>query len=414
MSDPDALALGPAEAAVGDDAGEGEGEAVAEAGPGHAAEPASEGAGEVDLRSSGSGAAAPEPGVPMAVEAAPAELPPTAPAEPPAQGADEHRFEGAHLDEALQAAVIAASLEKLGISGSQDKLEVSGSHDRPEVSGSHDKLEVSGSHDRPEPMSAPRVDPPAPEPVSASHPHADEAPPASISGRRAEDGGDMSSVSAEFFRGDEDSVPPLVDTVGDDHQDEPPPPSEVNPAALARRARLRRIVGAVVGFAGVVAVAAVGKAIFVKPSQHAPQPVAAVTAPAPTKQEAPPEAKPAPAPEAKPAPAPEAKPAEPAAADTAKPAEPKPEEKAALDAADIAKLKKEALSYLNQGRYKQAIETARAAIAADPDDAMMYLYLGSALQDSGKWKEGIEAYSDCVRTAKKGPVHECAAMGGRK
>ena len=47
-------------------------------------------------------------------------------------------------------------------------------------------------------------------------------------------------------------------------------------------------------------------------------------------------------------------------------------------------------------------------------NAMTYLYLGSALQDSGKWKEGIEAYSDCVRNAKKGPVHECAAMGGRK
>ena len=31
-----------------------------------------------------------------------------------------------------------------------------------------------------------------------------------------------------------------------------------------------------------------------------------------------------------------------------------------------------------------------------------------------KWKEGIEAYSECVRTATKGPVNDCRAMGGHK
>ena len=56
----------------------------------------------------------------------------------------------------------------------------------------------------------------------------------------------------------------------------------------------------------------------------------------------------------------------------------------------------------------------RAAISADPTDALSYLYLGSALQDTGKWKDGIEAYSDCVRNATKGPVYECRAMGGKK
>ena len=45
---------------------------------------------------------------------------------------------------------------------------------------------------------------------------------------------------------------------------------------------------------------------------------------------------------------------------------------------------------------------------------MPYLFLGSALQDMGKYKEGIEAYSECVRHATKGPVHECRAMGGKK
>ena len=54
------------------------------------------------------------------------------------------------------------------------------------------------------------------------------------------------------------------------------------------------------------------------------------------------------------------------------------------------------------------------AVAADPSDALPYLYLGSSLQETGKWKEGVEAYSECVRHATKGPIHECRAMGGRK
>ena len=40
---------------------------------------------------------------------------------------------------------------------------------------------------------------------------------------------------------------------------------------------------------------------------------------------------------------------------------------------------------------------------------MPYLLLGSALQDSGKWKDGIEAYCECVRNATKGPVSTIAA-----
>ena len=73
-----------------------------------------------------------------------------------------------------------------------------------------------------------------------------------------------------------------------------------------------------------------------------------------------------------------------------------------------------AFGLLNRGKLKDAIPVAQAAIAADPSEAMAYLYLGSALQDTGKWKDGIEAYSECVRKATKGPVHECRAMGGRK
>lgn len=84
------------------------------------------------------------------------------------------------------------------------------------------------------------------------------------------------------------------------------------------------------------------------------------------------------------------------------------------DPAAGAKLRKEAESLLNRGRFKDAIDISRAAIEADPSHATSYLMLGTALQSTGKWKEGIEAYSECVRKASKGPVHECSAVGGRK
>ena len=78
------------------------------------------------------------------------------------------------------------------------------------------------------------------------------------------------------------------------------------------------------------------------------------------------------------------------------------------------KLRKQAESLLDRGRYREAIEVSREAIAADPTHALPYLYIGSALQSTGKWKDGIAAYSECVRNAKRGPVHECSALGGRK
>lgn len=74
--------------------------------------------------------------------------------------------------------------------------------------------------------------------------------------------------------------------------------------------------------------------------------------------------------------------------------------------------KKEALRLLNMGKYRDVIPMAEAAIARDPDDASSYLYLGAALQSSGRWKDGIEAYCRCVHNAKRGPVQECRAVGG--
>ena len=71
-------------------------------------------------------------------------------------------------------------------------------------------------------------------------------------------------------------------------------------------------------------------------------------------------------------------------------------------------------SLLNRGKTGLAVIAARAAIAADPWPALPYLLPGSALQSSGRRKEGIEAYCECVRHASKGPVTECRAVGGHK
>ena len=253
--------------------------------------------------------------------------------------------------------------------------------------------------------------------VAEAAPSVDE-PAADPQGERrsedAEEHPDAAAFSGGSIRYSDDSVPPFVEA---EDEDDVPLVEALSPEALARRARLRRVVGAIVGFAAVISVVAVGKSMA-RPTYApvAPPPVAAAAPPEP---KAAPETRPAsdvkPAPEAEaeatPAPAPAPAPAKDAEASKAEPA---PADKPAADPADAAKLRKEALSFLNRGRYKDAIESARAAIAADPGDAMAYLYLGSALQDSGKWKDGIAAYSDCVRNAKKGPVHECAAMGGRK
>ncbi len=251
--------------------------------------------------------------------------------------------------------------------------------------------------------------------------------------RPADDEVDTSSISAEFFLREGDSLPPLVGAHEElEEHDEPGAVHPVlSPAAIARQARLRRLVAGVVAFAGVITLAVVGKTLAASK-----QPTASLPVKPPVVQEA----KVDPKPEEKAAPAPVKTVAAPveapkASAEVAK-AEPDPkaEAKAAEDAkkaeeeakkaeepkkaepsgGDAKALTKEAEAFLNRGNRKEAIVKARDAIAADPSQAMPYLYLGSALQDSGKWKDGIEAYSECVRNATKGPVNECKQMGGHK
>lgn len=294
---------------------------------------------------------------------------------------------------------------------------------------------------------------PSPEPAKTEpSPHAandaaaatlpkEDAPPASQPKAIGEgldpenDPNDTSSLSGKFFLdepADDPSLSPVVDEPQEpsfDHDDgDDEQPIFLSPEAQAHRARLRRIVGGLVAFVGLIAIAVVGKAVLGSSKSSAPSPSASATAsvapavpkPAETVAPKPAETMAATAAPAAPSAAPSAdsaKPADSATADAqpapsgepdAKPAE------AAPDPAKAAALEKEALSLLNRGKRKEAIEKAREAIAADPSQAMPYLYLGSALQDSGRWKDGIEAYSECVRNATKGPVNECRAMGGRK
>jgi hypothetical protein len=234
-----------------------------------------------------------------------------------------------------------------------------------------------------------------------------------------EDPGNAASLEDSFFQsgGEDGPIEPVVESPDEPRdgeetyrafEEEEPAFGALSPAAMARRARMRRIVGMVVGFVGVLALAVLGKTVASSSrssSSSAPATPVKTAAPAPQPEPPKPEAKPA-----APAPAPtaEAKPAETAAPEPEKPAA------AASDPARSAALEKETIALLNRGKYKDAIEKAKEAIAADPEQAMPYLYLGSALQDTGKWKDGIEVYSECVRKATKGPVHECRQMGGKK
>ncbi len=250
---------------------------------------------------------------------------------------------------------------------------------------------------------------------------------------------DPSSISAEFFRKDQDSVPPVEEH--DDHE-EVAPVLILSPSTLARRARLRRMVAGVVAFAGVISIAVVGKQVFASKRPVSAMPALVIeqrhdVAPTPPEVVAPKAvAEPQKVAVAEPAKVdgdPKGEKADDKKVDDKKPddkkdaveakkddgkkdeaeakkddgkkdeAEAKKDEKPAPSGADAGALKKEAESLLNRGRNKEAAEKAREAIAADPSDAISYLYLGTALQSSGKWKDGVDAYCECVRNATEGP-----------
>ncbi len=84
------------------------------------------------------------------------------------------------------------------------------------------------------------------------------------------------------------------------------------------------------------------------------------------------------------------------------------------DAPSPAALREQALELLKRSRNPEAMNAARAALDADPTDAMPYLMLGSALQETGHWKEAHHTYELCLKSATKGMVDECRAMLHRR
>lgn len=229
--------------------------------------------------------------------------------------------------------------------------------------------------------------------------------------------GDLSSISGQFFDADVATLRPFTNT--DTWFDEDPEAS-LPPHVVARRTALRRIVSLIVACASIVVVVVGARGFFGKRARPmallsayegvSPASAPVATALVPRADGAPfssAEHKPlaiASAPEAS-APGREAGDAE---APSAVPVAAKP------PAVSAEVLRKETLSLLNRGKTKGAIDVASQAIAADPSDAMAYLYLGTALQELGRSRDAREAYSDCVRHASHGPVAECRQLGGHK
>jgi hypothetical protein len=84
------------------------------------------------------------------------------------------------------------------------------------------------------------------------------------------------------------------------------------------------------------------------------------------------------------------------------------------DPARAKELTRQVLDLLHRTKNAEAVEMAEQAIAADPTDAMSYLYLGAALQELGREADARAAYDRCVRDATRNGFDQCRALGGRK
>ncbi|MCC6525105.1 MAG: hypothetical protein IT373_20790 [Polyangiaceae bacterium] len=204
----------------------------------------------------------------------------------------------------------------------------------------------------------------------------------------------------EAFLGEPPPVRPEPAPRDDDARAVAPPSA----AEVSRRRRIRGVVGVVVGLVALLAAGAVaGAALRAEeplPSERPARPgaLAAAEAERDARRVAPSAASPvvaAAAPEAEPARVPEA---------------PAP---AALPPS-VRELGERTKAALIAGRLDEAVASARELVAATPDDALGYLYLGAAYQDLRRVGDALATYGDCVEHARSGPVDECLALGGRR
>ena len=189
-------------------------------------------------------------------------------------------------------------------------------------------------------------------------------------------------------------------------EDEPPP----SPAQVARRRRIRAVVGFAVGLVGVLAVGGVVTAsLRASASSNESAPVAASLA-----------SDPAPAtPRLLTAPAPTEPGAAASKADDGKPEQSASDRASAALTADASvgsqrELITRTKKLLAAHQLDEAAVSAQSLIAAAPGDALGYLCLGAAYQDMRRMTDARAAYSACVQHAKTGPIDECVALGGRK
>jgi hypothetical protein len=225
--------------------------------------------------------------------------------------------------------------------------------------------------------------------------------------------------SGVFALGDATPQPADTESTG---SPEPEPDADFTVPGVPRP-RKRGLVAGAIAFAGVVMIAMIGKALITRRAPPAPRSSVPVVTAVAASNTAPPVTTPsAPAPSDPPEQAPSAAQKTDDAEAPDKPAPPErslaatrdPARKASDPPGSDETLKRQALSLLNKGALSEAIPVAKEAVAADPTDALGYLYLGSALQGVGRAREAIEVYSECVRHATRGPVSECRLMGGHR
>jgi tetratricopeptide (TPR) repeat protein len=83
------------------------------------------------------------------------------------------------------------------------------------------------------------------------------------------------------------------------------------------------------------------------------------------------------------------------------------ETEAADDVPEGVDARKEALAALNRAKWDRAEKMARAALAKSPEDATLYLYQATALQEMGRREDAKAVFKRCVDNAKRGPINEC-------
>ena len=176
------------------------------------------------------------------------------------------------------------------------------------------------------------------------------------------------------------------------------------PDVVARRDRMRRFVAWGLAACAVVFFLAVGRAAL-----RAPDPGPAYAAAPQVASVASVALSPAPAASAGPT-APEVAPSVAAPAPALEPPAVALVASAAAPQGDAKGLRAQAQRLLETGKTNDAIAIALESTTVEPEHAGGWLLLGAAYQTRGRNAEARQAFLTCVKSAKRGPRGECAAM----